>query len=85
MVTVAPVHAKDLCGSREMVVSHLGDAYGEKPTVMALASSGGIIQVLVASDGTWTMIITRPSGVTCIVEFGEGWQAVPMRPDERDS
>ena len=84
-LAAAPAQAKELCGSREIVVAHLDDAYGEKPSVVGLASSGGIIQVLVAADGSWTIIVTRPSGVTCIVEFGEAWQPVPPRPEGRDS
>ena len=84
-VPVAQVQAKELCGSRDDVVAHLDDEYGDKPTAVALASSGGIIQVLVGSDGAWTMVITRPSGVTCIIEFGEGWQDVPPAAEGRPS
>ena len=85
IAAAAPAQAKELCGSHDAVVAHLDDEYGEKPTAVALASSGGIIQVLVGTDGAWTMVITRPSGVTCIIEFGEGWQAVPPGPEGQPS
>lgn len=85
MLVGRSVQAKEMCGTHDRVVTHLGDTYGEKPAVVALASNGGIIEVLVGDDGAWTLLVTRPSGVTCIVEFGEAWQDAPVELDGQPS
>ena len=39
---------------------------------------GNLIQVFAAKDGaTWTMVTTRPDGVSCIVGLGQHWEALP--------
>ncbi len=44
---------------------------------MGLASSGGVVEVLTNEKGSsWSIIVTMPSGVTCLVAAGEGWEAV---------
>ena len=43
---------------------------------MGLASNGAVIELYTADTGTWTMLITKPGGVTCVMGSGEGWEAV---------
>ncbi len=44
---------------------------------MGLASSGGVIEVLTNDkSSSWSIIVTMPSGVTCLVAAGEGWEAL---------
>jgi len=65
------------CTDRTSALKHLSSAYKEQPVAMGLASSGGIVEVLTNEQGTtWTIIVTMPSGVTCLVASGEGWEAV---------
>ena len=65
------------CTDRSSALKHLSNAYQEKPVAMGLASSGGVVEVLTNEQGTsWSIIVTMPSGVTCLVAAGEGWEAV---------
>jgi len=65
------------CTDRSSALKHLSAAYQEEPVAMGLASSGGVIEVLTNDKGTsWSIIVTMPSGVTCLVASGEGWEAV---------
>lgn len=65
------------CTDRTSALSHLSKAYKEQPVAMGLASSGGIVEVLTNGEGTtWSIIVTMPSGVTCLVASGEGWEAL---------
>ena len=46
---------------------------------MGLASSGGVVEVLTDDKGSsWSIIVTMPTGITCLVASGENWEA--LRP-----
>ncbi len=65
------------CTDRSSALSHLSKTYREQPVAMGLASSGGIVEVLTNDKGSsWSIIVTMPSGVTCLVAAGEGWEAL---------
>ena len=41
-----------------------------------MTSEGSLVEVLTdAKGGTWTIIVTSPEGMSCLVLSGEGWQA----------
>ncbi len=65
------------CDRRDEVLRHLEGAYSETPVAIGLASNGGIVEVLTDGTGsTWTIIVTMPSGMSCLVAAGEDWEAV---------
>ncbi|MCZ6839492.1 MAG: hypothetical protein O7G13_09465 [Alphaproteobacteria bacterium] len=67
------------CTDRSSALSHLSKNYQEQPVAMGLASSGGVVEVLTNDKGSsWSIIVTLPTGVTCLVASGEGWEA--LRP-----
>ncbi|PJK28328.1 hypothetical protein [Minwuia thermotolerans] len=71
-------NAQLLCGERENVVEKLSRGYQEKPVAMGLTSSGAVVEILSSGENgqTWTMIATRPDGVSCVMATGESWQPV---------
>jgi hypothetical protein len=78
-------HAAPVCGKRDDVVAQLSEKYKEAPVGVGLASNGGLIELLAASNGTtWTLIVTLANGPTCLVATGHDWQssqaAVPDGP-----
>ena len=66
-----------VCGERQHLVRHLGDAYSEAPSNLGLAATGSVVEVLTSERGTWTILVTEPSGVTCVVAAGESWENLP--------
>lgn len=63
------------CTDRTSALAHLAKNYEEKPIAMGLASSGGVLEVLTNEKGSsWSIIVTMPSGMTCLVAAGEGWE-----------
>lgn len=65
------------CTDRTTALSHLSKNYQEEPVAMGLASSGGVVEVLTNDKGSsWSIIVTMPSGKTCLVASGEGWEAL---------
>ena len=63
------------CNTREIVVGMLGEKYHEVPVAIGVANNGGLIEVLTAKDGvTFSILITSPKGMSCLVAAGEGWR-----------
>jgi len=58
------------------VLAKLSTGYKEAPVAMGLASNGALIEVLSSAENgkTWTIIITQPNGVSCVMATGESWQ-----------
>lgn len=77
-----PVQAQQvqsLCTERSEVLGHLATKYSEAPVAMGLANNGGVIEVLTSGSGTsWTIIITMPNGVSCMLAAGESWESLPV-------
>lgn len=65
-----------VCGERGKFLTHLGQNHKETPAAMGVTASGRVLEVLTSEDGTWTIIITHPNGVTCMVAAGQAWEAV---------
>lgn len=66
------------CGNRAAIVERLDSKYGEQPAGMGLSNSNSMVEVFASEEtGTWTILITMPSGQTCLVAAGEYWDAAP--------
>ena len=73
-----PAQAQQICTNRSDVLGHLANKYSEAPVALGLASNGGVIEVLSSNSGkTWTIIITMPNGISCMLAAGEGWERLP--------
>jgi hypothetical protein len=68
--------APTACGPHPDVIKALGDRFHETQSATALTSAGTLLEVLTANDGsTWTIIVSRPDGLSCVVAAGQNWQA----------
>lgn len=76
-LTISEVSAQSICGDRANFVDQLQDQYGETPTQIGLASDGTVLEVLTSKSGSWTIIVTRPDGISCVVATGESWETLP--------
>ncbi|MEM8789830.1 MAG: hypothetical protein AAGE76_16370 [Pseudomonadota bacterium] len=66
------------CGDRERIIERLQAKYGETRTGAGLASSNGVVEIFASTEtGTWTILITAPSGRACLMAAGENWQGNP--------
>ncbi len=63
------------CTARTSALDHLAKKYAEAPVAMGLASNGGVLEVLSNDNGqTWTILLTMPSGMSCMLATGEDWE-----------
>ncbi len=77
----APVAAQTQnCAPRETLISRLAHV-GEIQTGMGLATKKSLIEIWTSDKtGTWTVVMTFTSGMSCVMAFGEGW-TVPETPE----
>ena len=67
--------AQPQCNDRKQVLDLLAQKYKEAPVASGVTNNGGLVEVLTdAKGGTWTIIVTTPQGVSCLVAAGEGWR-----------
>ena len=75
------------CATRETIVKTLADKYGESRQSVGLGANNGLVEVFASPDtGTWTITITMPSGLTCLVASGGAFEtlaeAAPVPGDD---
>jgi hypothetical protein len=68
--------AQSVCGAREALLKQLASEYQEAPAGIGLASNGSVVELLTSKGGTWTLMVTRPNGMTCLIGTGEAWQPI---------
>ncbi|MGH6931472.1 MAG: hypothetical protein ACREEE_03450 [Dongiaceae bacterium] len=76
--TMPSASAQALCGKHGDILVKFADAYGEVPGALAITDQGGLLEVLVSPTGTWTMLLTMPGQLTCVVGTGQAWQTRPL-------
>lgn len=78
-MAASPVGAQALCGQRDKMVAGLETRYAEVPVAMGLASTGAVVEVFASGAGTWTIVMTHPNGLSCLLVAGEGWETLPPK------
>lgn len=66
----------EACADRSVIVERLDAGYSERPVAMGLSANGAMVEVFASSNGSFTIIATRPSGVSCILVTGESWEGL---------
>ena len=69
-----------MCDDRAEVLSALDGNFSEKPVSLGLSLDGRVVEVLKSPGGTWTIIMTAPTGGSCLLLAVQYWQnvAVPL-------
>lgn len=79
LLVAGPAGAAD-CDKRDAVIAGLATRYGETRQIVGLA--GEVLMELFASSetGTWTITLTLPGGLTCLVAAGSDFENLPEPP-----
>lgn len=73
-LAVSPAHAQAHCAPRDAVIERLKSKYGESLSAGGLQSAVQMIEVWTAPEtGSWTILMTRADGKTCILATGTNW------------
>ena len=63
------------CAQRDAVVAQLSGKYAEEFSGGGFHKEDRVFEIWVAEDAsTWTMLMTRADGLTCIVATGTDWR-----------
>jgi hypothetical protein len=74
-IPVAAATASPPCASRPEFLKQLSKRFNEEPVALGLTNNGSLIELLASDDGsTWTIMISRPNGSSCLIAAGEGWE-----------
>ena len=59
------------CAPHDRVTAHLAENYNEHRHMLGLTADNIVLELFVApATGTWTMTITHPDGITCLIASG---------------
>ncbi|MGA9253782.1 MAG: hypothetical protein WBV78_17315 [Roseobacter sp.] len=63
------------CGPREAVVDRLAEGYGETRQSIGLGANNAVVEVFASQEtGSWTITVTTPNGLTCLVASGQSFE-----------
>lgn len=72
-----PTGVAETCAQRSDFIAFLKDHFGEVEVAQGLSSSGHLVEIFVAPAGSWTILVSRPDGLSCLVDAGEPWVMLP--------
>lgn len=80
----SPAYAQAVCGERAALLKQLNGKYKEAPISMGLAANGSVVEVTRSDQGTWTLLLTNPAGLTCLMAAGEHWEVLKDKKAKYD-
>jgi hypothetical protein len=66
--------AQFICGGHSDLVAGLAQAFQQKQIGYGVVSEAAIVEIYVAANGTWSMLVTDVKGRSCIFATGDGWE-----------
>ena len=83
---VVPAGAQgELCRPRAEMVSFLFDRFSEEPRAFGMIDQRALMTIYVSNSGTWTIVVTKTDGVSCIVAAGGLWEEREITIPGQDS
>lgn len=69
------------CDERANVISVLSEKYKEHQSAVGVTMNGALLEIWESEGGeTWSILVTTPGGLSCLVAAGESWQQVTVLP-----
>ncbi len=82
--TAATVKAQPVCMPHDEFRVGLHRNFAESPVAIAIASNGALIELYAKRDrSSWTLMMTRPAGISCVLVAGEEWNDLRKPEEER--
>ena len=73
----APTLAQPACGPRAIMLDWLAANFREAPVALGVTTMGYLMELVTSPDGdTWTLMVTNPRGLSCLLAAGENWRPV---------
>ena len=76
----AAVRAQPVCMPHDELTKQLYAKFAEAPTANAIANNGALVELFASRDrSSWTLAMTRPGGMSCVLAAGQEWNQFPRR------
>ena len=63
------------CAPRDLVLKRLADKYGESRQSIGMGQKGVLMETFASDEtGSWTITVTTPQGITCLVASGQAYE-----------
>lgn len=73
----ATASAQGLCEERAVIVTKLKEMYKENHVASGLENASKMVEIWTGNSGSWTILVTRASGISCVVASGNSWLDLP--------
>ena len=74
--------AQRYCPPHDQAVAQLNERHNEWRIGSGISRWGNIVELFISEAGTWTILVTRPEGSSCVVASGGDWESEPLIPGE---
>lgn len=69
--------AQQNCAPRDVVVERLNERYSETRQSIGLSANNSVVETWASLEsGSWTITVTMPNGLTCLVASGQAFERV---------
>ena len=75
---IAQEAAQPQCAPRDQLTGALTERFGESLASVGLSDAGAAIEMWSSPHGSWSLVISRPDGISCLADFGQGWTVIPQ-------
>jgi hypothetical protein len=65
-----------ICAPRPSIVDALKSKFSEQQNGVGIVNTETVVELFVSVEGSWTMLTTNVTGISCIVGSGTSWQGV---------
>ena len=65
---------QQVCGERKLIVHQLETKHGEFRRSVGLQENSVIVEVFASEHGSWTILFTKPTGISCFMAVGKSWE-----------
>lgn len=85
MATTASAQSRN-CADHALIVERLASGYGESRQSIGIGADNTVVEVFASLEtGTWTIVVTRAGGPSCLVASGEAFQMLAEGLPNTDS
>lgn len=76
LLAVRPaIGATPHCAPRLDLIEILKERRGESWRFSGTAQNGSVVETFAAENGNWTILVTRPDGISCLLADGRAFDA----------
>ena len=76
--------AQTVCLTHDSLEAQLGKRFKESQSAVAIDSKGSLVHLYTNPEKqTWTIVLTKPGGPSCIVASGTDWTDLPSFNDDQ--